>query len=192
MGVAKDPKYYDENMARVNLPLELSPWRDLYDKAASLLPPPEECTTIVDIGCGTGRFARLLANRGYTSYWGIDFSELRINEAKRYVPQFTFSFANVLEEWVQEELTRFNLFVLLEVLEHISDDLKLLSALPPSSKVIFSVPNFDSRGHVRFFSIEDDVIHRYQQVLDFSNGERLKERRRAPDKMIYLFSCITR
>jgi trans-aconitate methyltransferase len=191
MGVEKGPEYYDNNVTRVNLPLEESPWGELYQMAASLLPPPEDCSTVVDLGCGTGRFAKLLCDRGYTKYWGIDFSEVRIREARRYVPDFEFSVANVFDEWVQEKLRKFNLFILLEVLEHVNDDLKLLSTLPSDSRVVFSVPNYDSAGHVRFFRISDDVTRRYEETLDFSNGgilRQLKKKRR--DRTIYVFSCV--
>lgn len=193
MGVEKGPEYYDENVTRVNLPLGESPWRQLYETAASFLPPPYDCTTIVDIGCGTGRFAKLLCDRGYTKYWGIDFSEVRIGEDRRYVPVFEFSVASVFDEWVNERLNKYNMFILLEVLEHVNDDMKLLSILPSNSRIIFSVPNYDSVSHVRFFPTADDVIRRYQEILRFLDGTRLKNvRRQRRDKKIYLFSCVKR
>lgn len=193
MGIEMEPEYYDENVSRVNLLLEESPWRELYETAASFLPQAYDCTTIVDIGCGTGRFAKLLYNKGYTKYWGIDFSKARIDEAIRYVPDFEFSIANIFDEWVQSKLRKFNLFILLEVLEHVNDDMKLLSTLPSGSRVIFSVPNYDSKAHVRFFGSAGDVIQRYQKILNFSDGERRKRlRRKRQDRFIYLFSCFKR
>lgn len=193
MGVEKGPEYYDNNVTRVNLPLEESPWEELYKMAASLLPPPKDCPTVVDMGCGTGRFAKLLCNKGYTKYWGIDFSRVRISEARRYVPNFEFSVADLFDKWVRGKLYKFNLFILLEVLEHVNDDRKLLSILPSDSHVILSVPNYDSEGHVRFFENADETIRRYEELLDFSNGTRLEKHGiKDADRMIYLFSCVKR
>jgi 2-polyprenyl-3-methyl-5-hydroxy-6-metoxy-1,4-benzoquinol methylase len=109
------------------------------------------------------------------------------------VPDFEFSIANIFDEWVQSKLRKFNLFILLEVLEHVNDDMKLLSTLPSGSRVIFSVPNYDSKAHVRFFGSAGDVIQRYQKILNFSDGERRKRlRRKRQDRFIYLFSCFKR
>lgn len=46
---------------------------------------------------------------------------------------------------------------MLEVLEHLSKDRKVLMRLPKRSRIIFSVPNFDSASHVRVFHSEEDV-----------------------------------
>src|SRR5687767_5497612 len=98
MGSERGPDYYDAKMTRVSEPLESSPWRSVYEKATELLPAPPVLgeQTIADIGCGTGRFAELLRRRGYTRYWGIDFSPARVAEARRYVPQFEFVVGDVL------------------------------------------------------------------------------------------------
>ena len=136
MGIEKGPDYYNIKLSGVIHPLETSPWRDLYEAAASLL-SPQNHAVIADIGCGTGRFARLLYNRGYTQYWGVDFSDARIYEARTYVPEFQFSVGNIFDSWVKDKFEKFNTFVLLENLEHIYEDLTLLSAIPNGSRVIF-------------------------------------------------------
>ena len=57
--------------------------------------------------------------------------------------------------------------VLLEVLEHLDDDLDALERIPPGLPVVFSVPNFWSRAHVRRFLQPRDVFDRYGPLLDF-------------------------
>jgi 2-polyprenyl-3-methyl-5-hydroxy-6-metoxy-1,4-benzoquinol methylase len=192
LGIEQGPDYYNGKLARMILPLEASPWKELYEKAFSLLPAPEHGPVIVDIGCGTGRFARLLSNNGYTEYWGVDFSEVRVNEARRYTPEFKFSVGNIFDHWVGEKIKNSNVFVLLEVLEHIDNDIDFLSSLPAGGYVIFSVPNYNSAAHVRFFKDVDDVIKRYNEVIDFSSGKILTIKRKRPGRMIYLFSCVKR
>ena len=191
MGVEKGPDYYNSKLAGVTLPLGVSPWRDLYEAAAYLL-PSQDTAVIADIGCGTGRFARLLCDKGYTKYWGVDFSEVRVNEAREYVQEFQFSVGNIFEPWVQEKLRKFNTFVFLEFLEHIYDDLLVFSAIPAGSHAVFSVPNYDSESHVRFFNSVDEIIKRYGSVFDFSNRRLTIKNKKRPGRVIYLFSCIKR
>lgn len=41
---------------------------------------------VLDVGCGTGKFARVLAERGLAKVWGIDPSPEMLAEARRRVP----------------------------------------------------------------------------------------------------------
>jgi hypothetical protein len=63
-----------------------------------------------------------------------------------------------------------------EVLEHIEHDVGLLSRLLPETKVFFSVPNFDDSGHVRLFESEEQIVRRYQGVVDVHGVEKLRSR----------------
>ncbi|MDI5789533.1 class I SAM-dependent methyltransferase [Bacillus licheniformis] len=53
----------------------------MYEEAARLLPESKD-ETIVDIGCGTGRFAKLLYDKGYRKYLGIDFPKECLKKPK--------------------------------------------------------------------------------------------------------------
>lgn len=191
MGSQKESNYYDSNLSSVKLPLEESPWRDVYESAASLLPAPDNHLNIADLGCGTGRFAKLLFNKGYKKYWGIDFSEARIKEARQYVPQFSFSVGNLLSDKIQAKFTEFNVFVILEVLEHINSDCDLLLKIPEGKPVIFSVPNYDSAAHVRYFKDSDEIAHRYSKLLYFGQDNIYKiTTNKKKGKLIFLIFSI--
>jgi ubiquinone/menaquinone biosynthesis C-methylase UbiE len=41
---------------------------------------------VLDVGCGTGKFARVLAERGLARVWGIDSSAEMLDEARERVP----------------------------------------------------------------------------------------------------------
>lgn len=161
----------------------------MYEEAARLLPESKD-ETIVDIGCGTGRFAKLLYDKGYRKYLGIDFSKGMLEEAKRYNPSFTFIEGNVYDEAIVRMLQKYHVFVLLEVLEHIEKDKAFLSSLPQGSDMVISVPNYDSRAHVRHFKHIDEVIERYDGILDFQGTEKvvIKTSERLKNE-IYVLNC---
>lgn len=118
---------------------------------------------IGDLGCGVGQFAAmcLANNRDYRL--GIDFSEVAIQQAKELNPEIADNFmvGNLLDENIAELVKGLDTIYILEVLEHINDDKELLNSLPKGIQVVFSVPNYDSAGHVRHFKTYKDVEQRY-------------------------------
>lgn len=178
MGREQLADFYDGRMGKVSLPLEQSPWLTVYSMTADLLPLAKEKLPIADLGCGTGRLAKLLQAQGHERYWGVDFSQERIEEARRYVPEFTFEVGDVFDPDVQGRFEDFSIFVALEMLEHIDDDLMLLESLPYGGTIILSVPNYDSAGHVRTFSCADDAVRRYGQLLEIDSKAVLPRRRK--------------
>ncbi|GAA3712548.1 hypothetical protein GCM10022421_19840 [Oceanisphaera sediminis] len=128
--------------------------------------------SVLDIGCGPGQFAQYISREiPDLNYIGIDYSQVAIDKAKNKNPSIDFYTLDIMEPGALE---KFNVeaFVILEVLEHIDNDLELLSRLPKGKKVIFSVPNFDSFGHVRVFKSPSDV---YDRFFDTVNIKKLKE-----------------
>lgn len=165
----KDSKYYDRNKDRAMLPLHESPWFEVYKKAAILLPNPEAVPNIIDLGCGSGRFAKLLQMMGYTKYLGVDFSGTLIKECRRYVPEFNFKVNNVFSNQIVKKFTEFDTFILLEILEHLEKDRDLVSLIPSGSNIIFSVPNYLSESHVRAFNTQREAIERYNDLIKITN-----------------------
>ena len=86
---------------------------------------------------------------------------------------FEFSVAALLSPEADARHRRYQVFVLTEVLEHVTDDLGILSRLPSGGHVIVTVPNFDSAGHVRHFESVDQVIERFETLIDFAGQPRL-------------------
>jgi len=168
---ASPASVYDEAMtgegALAMLPLDESPWLPLYTAAAAWIDDDEP---VVDLGCGTGRFAELLYRDGWRTapYVGLDFSPATLDEARRTV-------SSPLVQWLHADLERdspprlkHGAYVCLEVLEHLDDDCGLIGKLPSGSRLIMSVPSFESDTHVRWFDSFDDVTGRYDGLLDFT------------------------
>ncbi len=67
-------------------------------------------------------------------------------------------------------------FVALEVFEHLSgsQDLRLLGSLVRGSRVIFSVPSFDSADHKIFWPAESDAIEYYEDTLDIDFWRKIR------------------
>ncbi len=164
MGKEQGPEFYDTHLHRYKNPTK-SIWAPIYKLACALLPPNPG--TVVDIGCGTGGAAKVLYDHGHMDYWGIDFSLKRIEIARKTVPDFKFTVADIFD--LTEQLKLYNCFIILEFLEHIDRDLELIACLPYDSIVIFSVPSFSDEAHVRYFNDTDEIIRRYDHLLDFES-----------------------
>lgn len=159
------------------LPLEQSPWLPLYDAAGDML-TRAGYGPIVDLGCGTGRFARWLCDHDCSDYLGVDFAAEAISEAARYVSdgvelgRCRFDVCD-LRDWQPGMVHGSTVFVCLEVLEHLDDDRELIGRIPPGHRVVFSVPNYPSSTHVRCFPHLREVFVRYDRMLDITAWQAL-------------------
>lgn len=153
------------------LPLRESGWAPLYLEAARWVHPAE---AVEDLGCGTGRFGHALAKEGhYGSYTGVDFSRAALGEAARYLAENVEKDVTLrrvdLREWQPDpERPGNTVYVCLETLEHLGDDVDLVRRVPPGHRLILSVPNYDSEAHLRTFRSVGDVWERYDRLLTFS------------------------
>lgn len=120
---------------------------------------------ILEIGCGTGQLAELLFDRDLRKYVGFDFSELAVELARKRVPDAEFHVADARTTSLVEQAT-YEVALSTEVLEHLDDDLALLRRIRAGTRVLATVPNFDSTSHLRFFAGAQDISDRYGQTLD--------------------------
>jgi 2-polyprenyl-3-methyl-5-hydroxy-6-metoxy-1,4-benzoquinol methylase len=183
----KDATWYNGNSDRAMLPIEQSPWLPLYKAAAGLLPHPDGAVPILDLGCGTGRFAKLLHNRGYTAYTGVDFATALLSEARKYNKGQGYSFKTLDVYNAGELIEKHSLIVMLELLEHLEYDKELLEMITPGSQVIISVPNHESESHLRIFPDFASCKARYGDILDIGYGMRVKL---SPTKWWTVFEAV--
>ena len=147
-------------------------WENLYNKAVNLL-SFDTNIKIADLGCGDGLFAEFLYKKGYKNYWGIDFSKKRIEVAKKRVPSYQFEVGDLYDKNIQKRFLNYDVFVSLETLEHLSNDLAVINAIPKGKEIIFSVPNKDDIAHVRFFESSKSVRQRYSLTVNFIKSQTI-------------------
>jgi SAM-dependent methyltransferase len=120
--------------------------------------------TVLDIGCGPGQFANcLLALSGIHEYRGLDFSAETIAIARRVCPRGRFVVGDALTADLYDQSDT-DITICTEVLEHLRDDLLVLSRF--RGRCICTVPNFPYVSHVRHFSSAADVAARYDRFFE--------------------------
>ncbi|GAE03157.1 hypothetical protein CBO05C_2847 [Clostridium botulinum B str. Osaka05] len=140
----------------------------IWSKAVEIIKSIEN-PKIIEVGCGPGQFSNLLFDIGYRNYRGIDFSQEAIKYAKIRNSKYRNLF-NIDNAYTTNLFdTDYNTVIIFEVLEHVDEDLRILSRARTNSNILFSVPNFYSDGHVRWFNSKEEVIERYKKYIDFQD-----------------------
>ncbi len=121
--------------------------------------------SILELGCSDGNFAELLNKKGIVNYKGVDILKDRISEAKAKFPGMNFICCDILKNL--DILKDVGIFVSFQCLEHIKEDLKIITAIPHGTHIIISVPNKPFRkAHVRWFEL-DGWTERFSPYIDF-------------------------
>ncbi len=173
----RGPAWYDDAFSRGphwHADYSQSPYYWLWDRVADRL-VEAGARAVLDLGCGSGQFACLLRDRGLPHYHGLDFSPARVNHARRSCPEFSFAVVNVLtSDW--GGLWAYDAAVCVEFLEHVMDDLPLLSKIKPGAYFVGTVPNFAYDSHVRHFAAAAEALTRYKGLFDDFTVEALPDR----------------
>lgn len=111
--------------------------------------PPEGGGTVLDVGCGNGRFLALAQEMGWSAE-GIDFDLQAVRTARARGLQVRHGGIELLEH-VSE---RYDVVTLSHVIEHVHDPLGLLirihALLKPGGRLWLETPNLESLGHLRY------------------------------------------
>ena len=187
MGRERSPEWYDaalERSVHLRLPYHESPYYPMWQKIAKWL-EPSGVQTVMDLGCGPGQFAQVIENETHCHYFGVDFSQDRIDAARRAVPHFLFVRDDVFEPRLHG--MSYDTVVCLELLEHLDNDVELLGLIRKGTRVFASVPNFGGESHVRHFSTHFAVCARYQSQFSKLMVDTFEI---APGRLVFLMDGI--
>lgn len=161
---AMSAEHYDDlftNLQNYLVSAEHSTYKVVWDKVLEKL--SHECG-ILDVGCGPGQFASLCVKAGH-SYVGADFSEVAINRGRKIVPGATFHLVDFTKDKSLLTKGNYDVVVLIEFLEHVEEDLEILSSVPEGKKFVLTVPKYWCLEHVRVFRTADDIYKRYGKLI---------------------------
>jgi SAM-dependent methyltransferase len=138
---------------------------------------------VLDIGCGTGRWTRVVADFG-CHVLGVDHSPSNLEIARAHGGNAAYMELDITQKL--SDLGSFDVALLIHVLEHIDDPLSLLRELRTNcSKLVIEVPDLESdtlnwariklrspiysdADHVREYSIELLTDHLVQTSWNIS------------------------
>lgn len=115
---------------------------------------------VLEVGCGSGQLAAYVIEQGgVESYTGVDFSREAVELARQMAPKGTFRVGDATDARTYDLPAE--CIVCTEVLEHIEEDLVVLSRFPSGVRCLCTVPDFPYPSHVRHFTSADVVAERY-------------------------------
>ena len=138
---------------------------------------------VLECGCGTGALAEQIIRAGYC-YAGFDFSQEALNACHRTVQQ-RVGLVNAYDKATWDTLMA-DTVIAIEVFEHL-DDLRVLAMIPKGTRVIFSVPDFDSYSHLRTYPDLVSIEEYYKDILSMKKHIRIRTQ---ADKSIIVCDAI--
>jgi len=117
---------------------------------------PPDATTILDIGCGSGEFGRILKNRRGAEVWGIELVKEVADEAALKLDRVLAG--NIETGELELPDGYFDCVICNDVLEHLIDPWRVLGMLRKKLRtngvVVASIPN------MRYFQVLKDLVVR--------------------------------
>jgi 2-polyprenyl-3-methyl-5-hydroxy-6-metoxy-1,4-benzoquinol methylase len=171
MGCEKGVEFYDkayDSDEKYRVHYKQLSYYPVYQIAYGMITDIEDAD-ILELGCGTGQFAQMLWDNGHQCYLGVDFSNIAIGIAQGKSPHM-FEVGDIRSYKIDKDL--FNTVVMIEVLEHINDDIAVIKNIPEGMNVIMSLPDFNDPGHVRVFRDKDSIRFRYGDLIDIQEMVR--------------------
>jgi len=146
-------------------------------------PPPG--AAILEIGCGTGHNLAMLSRFGHVEAVELDDQARRLATSRLGRPVLAGSLPGLADDLA----TRFDLVTLLDVLEHIEDDVAALAGirrlLKPGGKLLLTVP-----ANPWMWSAHDTVHHHHRRYRQPDLARLLREADLTIDLMSHFNSLL--
>lgn len=134
-----------------------------FKKTIDVLQLSPDNKRILDIGCGTGKWAKFLASEYKCGVTGIDYSDKRIEEACRDIEGLDVMFAvKDANLFLREGYTKFDIITMFEVIEHLHKPKELLDLcykrLETGGCIVGTVPlNKPYKAHLQVYTSVEEV-----------------------------------
>lgn len=139
-------------------------WTVIVDRLRRLEKP-----RVLEIASGPGQLASAVHEAdAVSSYVGFDFSEIAVGYARKRCPDLDFRIEDALKTKLLDEL-EYSAVISTEFLEHIENDLGVLSRLRAGTYFLGTVPSFPYVSHVRCFGNIAQVEDRYSSLFEDFN-----------------------
>jgi 2-polyprenyl-3-methyl-5-hydroxy-6-metoxy-1,4-benzoquinol methylase len=120
---------------------------DYYRTKLSRWLPAEPSSSILDLGCGQGRWLAFLLERGYPAVTGVDINPAKTARARELAPSARIIERDMLEFLSEQTAGAYDCVTALDVIEHLEKDQvipfldHLYRVLRPGGRVILQTPN---------------------------------------------------
>lgn len=161
MGQERPASWHDREIRRTqryNKAWNELPCADLWEEVAGLVPAGSR---VVDVGCGCGHLAEVLHDHGVTDYLGFDFSPTAIEFAQARAPWAWFVTIDVR----QVTFPHADLFLFVDILDNIWDDVEVVNSVPNDTQMIITVPTSDGPSRVAHFPTLTHATDRFSDVM---------------------------
>lgn len=156
-----DQRYRESGLHEKEL-LEL-PYGSLLEEVAGQVTAEAR---VVDVGSRAGHMAELLGAEDVTDYLGFDFAPTAVEAAEQRAPWAWFVNIDVR----QVRFPHADLFLFVDVLENIWDDVEVVNSVPSDSRLIVSVPREDGPARVAHFPELEAATDRYRDVMEIEDA----------------------
>lgn len=143
---------------------------------------------ILEIGCGAGQLAKMLIYSQFNYLRGFDFSEEAIFLSLSNLPfnhRDKIQVGDVYDKEMYD--VDYDTVICCEVFEHLNGDREVLMNIKKDTKIIFTVPNFDSKSHMRYFNDASEIRDRFKDLVKFISISEIPV---SEKNKIYLINCI--
>lgn len=171
MGQERPASWHDRNIRDQGYPeIEWTehPYADLWQEVAKAVPANSR---VVHIGCGCGHLAVILRDHDVTDYLGFDFSPSAIESAQKRAPWAWFVNIDVRNVTFPHA----DVFLFIDILDNIWDDVEVVNSVPNDSNVIITVPVDDGPSRVAHFPTLEDATKRYRDVMTIENADTFRD-----------------
>ena len=161
--------------------------RDVIKSFIKMQMPQGSASKVLEIGCGVGGNVGLLSQSGH--YRGIDMYKPAIDYCSEKYPQFEFECTRVEEIPQEFKSNKFDSIYLLDVLEHINDQVAILKSaqnyLTQSGKILVTVPAFEF-----LWSPHDDFVHHVRRYTKAGLKKVLEDSGYKVERISYFNSIL--